>query len=309
MSVQRVIVMRHGDRFHDCADPQLTELGFEQARRAADMLRSADVGISAIFCSPFLRALQTAAPVAAALGLPVHVDRGFCELLAHNWLYTENPLPALTFEKAPGALPRVPAELISLMHKSPVPEYPDHENEARQGDVDQRAKCLARYRAALNRVFAAVDDHAHTVLIVGHGATADFVAEALAPSEHKTAHHSPFCVNHVSLTTLVRDTRRTDGWMVYGFGEPSATRLLARGWRGLFRWIKHEDPGRLGHEWTVDETGRRTGSAIREIEVLSPHSVVLREFNQLYLLDSGTRRIKVWDGSGAIKYEAELCPP
>ena len=234
--LQRVIVMRHGDRFHDCADPQLTELGFEQARRAAAAFRSADVGIGAIFCSPFLRALQTAAPVAAALGLPVHVDRGFCELLAHGWLYSDNPLPSLAFEKVQGAaLPRVPAEVISLMHKSPVPDYPDHKGTARQGDVAQRAKCLARYREALDRMFNAVGDHAHTVLIVGHGATADYVAEALAPSMHVSAHHCPFCVKHVSLTTLVRDVSRKDGWRLYGFGERGPTRLLAAGWRGRFR--------------------------------------------------------------------------
>jgi len=173
----------------------------------------------------------------------------------------------------------------------------------------QRAKCRARYCEALDRVFAAVGDYAHTVLIVGHGATADFVTDALAPSMHVTSHHSPFCVEHSSLTTLVRDESCEDGWKLYGFGEPGPSRLLAAGWRGRFCWIKHTSPGRVGCEWTVDETGRRTESGTtREVEVLSSHSIVIREFNHVYLLDSGTQHIKVWDGSGEIKYEAKLCP-
>ena len=33
--------------------------------------------VDAIYCSPFIRAIQTAAPLAAALGQPIRVDRGF----------------------------------------------------------------------------------------------------------------------------------------------------------------------------------------------------------------------------------------
>lgn len=36
-------------------------------------------GIQAIYSSPFLRTLQTAHQVAAALDLPVHVEAGICE--------------------------------------------------------------------------------------------------------------------------------------------------------------------------------------------------------------------------------------
>ena len=53
-------------------DPKLTPLGHEQAEAAAEAL--ANAGIRRIMASPYTRALQTAAPVASRLGLPVIVN-------------------------------------------------------------------------------------------------------------------------------------------------------------------------------------------------------------------------------------------
>lgn len=77
-------------------DPELTPLGHEQAGRAAVALAGA--GLRRIIVSPYTRALQTAAPIARALGLPVTVtteireryafvcDIGsHCSLLAAQW--------------------------------------------------------------------------------------------------------------------------------------------------------------------------------------------------------------------------------
>ena len=52
-------------------DPRLTPLGHEQAERAAETLAGA--GLRRIVVSPYTRALQTAAPIARALGLPITV--------------------------------------------------------------------------------------------------------------------------------------------------------------------------------------------------------------------------------------------
>jgi len=52
-------------------DPRLTPLGHEQARQAAATLAGRD--IRRVIVSPYKRALQTAAPVAQALGLPLTV--------------------------------------------------------------------------------------------------------------------------------------------------------------------------------------------------------------------------------------------
>jgi broad specificity phosphatase PhoE len=61
-------------------DPRLTPLGHEQAEAAA--LALVGEGIARIVASPYTRALQTAAPVARALGLPVLVNAGVRERYA-----------------------------------------------------------------------------------------------------------------------------------------------------------------------------------------------------------------------------------
>lgn len=61
-------------------DAPLTPLGHEQAEAAAAALAGED--IRRILCSPYTRALQTAAPVAARLGLPVLVTPAVRERFA-----------------------------------------------------------------------------------------------------------------------------------------------------------------------------------------------------------------------------------
>lgn len=78
-----MILLRHGQsefnrvftatrRDPGIADPGLTPLGHQQARAAAAAL--AGDGLRRIIVSPYTRALQTAAPIAEALGVPVHVN-------------------------------------------------------------------------------------------------------------------------------------------------------------------------------------------------------------------------------------------
>jgi glucosyl-3-phosphoglycerate phosphatase len=78
-----MILLRHGQsefNLHFTAtrrdpgihDPKLTELGHAQAEAAAEAL--AGERISRIIVSPYTRALQTAAPVARRLGVPVFVN-------------------------------------------------------------------------------------------------------------------------------------------------------------------------------------------------------------------------------------------
>ena len=78
-----MILLRHGQsefNLHFSAtrrdpgipDPKLTPLGQTQAERAAQAL--ANEGLTRILVSPYTRALQTAAPVARLLGLPVVIN-------------------------------------------------------------------------------------------------------------------------------------------------------------------------------------------------------------------------------------------
>ena len=59
------------------ADPELSESGLRQAEHLAQYLSSEP--IDAVYSSPMRRARQTAAPVAAALGLDVVIEAGIAE--------------------------------------------------------------------------------------------------------------------------------------------------------------------------------------------------------------------------------------
>jgi broad specificity phosphatase PhoE len=102
-----IYLIRHGDRYDyadkkawraRCAksellvasDPPLSALGHEQARGMAQHL--AREGIEKIIVSPYLRALQTAQPLAHATGLPLCVD--FAAAEAHQKPTSLPPLAA-----------------------------------------------------------------------------------------------------------------------------------------------------------------------------------------------------------------------
>lgn len=83
-----MILLRHGQSAFNLAlaetgrdpgipDAPLTPLGHRQAEAAAMAL--ADEDIRRVLCSPYTRALQTAAPVARRLGLPVTVTTSVAE--------------------------------------------------------------------------------------------------------------------------------------------------------------------------------------------------------------------------------------
>jgi 2,3-bisphosphoglycerate-dependent phosphoglycerate mutase len=85
-----LLIIRHGlpVRIDDAggpADPELSELGHEQARRVADWLRHER--IDAIYTSPMRRAMQTAAPLAAAFGMEAIVDDEVAEFDKNSHFY------------------------------------------------------------------------------------------------------------------------------------------------------------------------------------------------------------------------------
>lgn len=83
-------LIRHGEslanqqnRLCGHADWDLTDLGREQARRTAQLLRSVPVDV--ILSSDLLRAKHTAQAVAELKGLPVQTDPGFREIFVGPW--------------------------------------------------------------------------------------------------------------------------------------------------------------------------------------------------------------------------------
>ncbi|WP_406239369.1 bifunctional RNase H/acid phosphatase [Nocardia sp. NBC_01009] len=87
----RLLLLRHGQtelsiqrRYSGRGNPPLTELGREQAARAAKML-AAKGNIAAVVCSPLGRARETAEAAASALNVPVHVLDGLIETDFGDW--------------------------------------------------------------------------------------------------------------------------------------------------------------------------------------------------------------------------------
>ncbi|MFD0362628.1 bifunctional RNase H/acid phosphatase [Nocardia sp. GCM10030253] len=87
----RLLLLRHGQtelsiqrRYSGRGNPPLTELGREQATRAAKML-AAKGNIAAVVCSPLGRARETAEAAATALNVPVHVLDGLIETDFGDW--------------------------------------------------------------------------------------------------------------------------------------------------------------------------------------------------------------------------------
>jgi broad specificity phosphatase PhoE len=150
-----MIFLRHGQsefnlhftatrRDPGIVDPKLTPLGHEQAARAAEALAARD--IRRIIVSPYTRALETAAPVARALGLPLTVTPTVRERYAFT-CDVGSPISQLR-----AAWPEVGFHAIEEIW------WPAIEEPAEQ--VEARARL---FRAEM----AALDDWAHT-LVVSH---------------------------------------------------------------------------------------------------------------------------------------------
>ncbi|MFM8707377.1 MAG: histidine phosphatase family protein [Planctomycetia bacterium] len=172
----RQYLVRHGEsvsnlegRVQGQADVELSELGHAQARRVADWISgvvaaAAESGgaIGEIWSSPLKRARETAAVIAAAIGLPVRVEEQLAELHAgifqgHLW-----------------------ADLEAA--------FPDEVARWRSGDVDyvipggeSRAQLAARGHAALETL-AARDTTG--MIVVAHGGLLTAALGSLIGREH-----------------------------------------------------------------------------------------------------------------------------
>ena len=86
----RIILVRHGQTtwnrariFRGRANVRLSELGRREAQCAAEALR--DVPLRAVYCSPLLRAKETAEILAAPHRLPVIPDPAFLDVDFGDW--------------------------------------------------------------------------------------------------------------------------------------------------------------------------------------------------------------------------------
>ena len=172
----QVLLIRHAlplrTQVGEGSDPELAEVGWQQARRLPDALSR--FPLSRLISSPQRRAVQTAQPVAAATGLPVDID----ERLAEYDRGLSHYIP----------LEQVRAERPDDWTRMAAGQLP--------GTVDADA-FHERVWAALRDVVAAAD-HEDTVAVFSHGGVINLVLHEVLG----TAKPLSFPIDYASVTPL-----------------------------------------------------------------------------------------------------------
>lgn len=147
-----VWLVRHGNRldfvqptWFDTAicryDPPLCPAGLGQARELAGCFRAGLV--DHLFVSPFLRALQTAAPVAIAQNLPLKIEAGLGEWLNPAWMSAAPVLSCAAPFSTGGVHANCP---IDLDYRSPhQPQYPESESQMLQRAATTMDYLISQY--------------------------------------------------------------------------------------------------------------------------------------------------------------------
>lgn len=184
---QTIWLTRHGcridfvdpDWFYQAThpyDPPLAPEGVTQAKQLAARLRCE--GIEAIYTSPFVRAVETAVPLAHELCLPINIEPGLSEWLNPEWF---NHAPAV---RAATEL----AQQYAQVNIHYVPLARPHFPETWEALKRRAAHTITRIQRA----------HHKPILLVGHGASVLGCTWALAGET--PALHVAYC----ALFKLVR---------------------------------------------------------------------------------------------------------
>jgi broad specificity phosphatase PhoE len=155
------------------SDPHLSEEGVEQALRLPEALKR--FPLSRLVSSPQLRSVQTAQPVADALGLPVEIDDRLAE-------YDRDMAVYIPIEQIRAENPEEWARMAGGHLPSAVDE----------------AAFRARITAAIDDVVAAAD-HEDTVAVFSHGGVINVLLHQILG----TARLLAFPVEYTSITRLL----------------------------------------------------------------------------------------------------------
>jgi broad specificity phosphatase PhoE len=199
--MRTVWLMRHADRldfiqpeWFETAlypyDPPLAPIGLDWAISLAQ--DSSLSSIEQIFTSPFLRTIQTAAPLARMLQLPIRLEWGLCEWLCQDWTPA---FPATTpIDELMRDYPNIDRNYQSLV----LPCYP----ETREA-LDARTVSIAH---------KLVQSNVKNILAIAHKGSVLGIAAALTGDDRWRTHDLP-CGGRIKL--VLGD----DGWLVEGIGD------------------------------------------------------------------------------------------
>lgn len=159
-------------------DAPLSPLGRQQAEALAEQME--DVSIDVIICSPFHRTIQTVAPLARQLGLPIKLEWGLSEFLKDDWFEGFPLLP--TPKERRTQFPEIDETYRSMV----MPEYPE--------DLERLQERLQKTTAAL------MENHGPTIFIMSHGASSLGIRRALLDGNQAPFHFSSDCgsVSHLT---------------------------------------------------------------------------------------------------------------
>jgi broad specificity phosphatase PhoE len=192
MIVTRLYLVRHGatplteeDRFTGAANVELSDDGRWQAERLGERLR--DEKLTAVYCSPMARTLETARLVAGSTGLPIETRDGLREIGHGRW-------DGLTRREVEDAHP----DEYAAWEEDPFTYSP----EGGESGVAVLARALPVIREIVTR---------HTgerVLVVSHKATIRLVLSSILGFDERRYRdrldQSPACLNVVDFRDPVR---------------------------------------------------------------------------------------------------------
>lgn len=222
----RVLIIRHAESANNVlaqgteydaymqrrsADPGITELGFAQSKLLTEHLvgdgtpppdapdnGKGAYGITHLYCSPMLRSLQTAYPIAQALDLPLSIWKDIHE---HGGMFTGNPRTGENLVIDPGLTRRA-------IHKEfPGVVLPDAVTERGwwQGGYEDMPACYGRaVRVARDLHRRATREYAEgmrsILALVSHGTYMDALLKALfsaVPDRGHYYHHTNTAITRV----------------------------------------------------------------------------------------------------------------
>lgn len=196
-TLRSIWIARHGERedyldpfwYEKCdppADPYDSPLSRNGLQQAADLAdRLSRESIDHLFASPFIRAIQTAQPIADALNIPIKLERGIGEgLRSKNYLY--DPRTWTTIDRQQSC------PQITLSHRDVLnPPWPE----------EAPATCARAART----LQAIVERYEGNLVLIGHGLTVMSMAWRLIGSETELL--GGFCSLH-------RIDQHPDGWRI-----------------------------------------------------------------------------------------------
>jgi len=176
-------------------NPPLTRRGRQQAIELGQEL--VGKGITQIYCSPFLRCVQTAEAVAEMINCPFRVETGLCDWLIKA-KYPTDPRPQMCSDSIFEVYPAADPEYPSLTATSELP-YPEE-------DDQMRARLIRTMQHLVGDGHGASGLNFGSILVIAHASGVEQLCRAL--NAYVSLPPTPFC----SLTHLVK--RSNGAWLM-----------------------------------------------------------------------------------------------